>query len=185
MSSTNALNHGNARRDEPSYHAQNGNSSQQQTVNSRISNSHGADQQAFKRTLPSSIPPSASRAIPSSVFASDIRLSNLKDNTGNSLLHDAYKNRHQGVGPSTSGDKAYIRDSFTRGYDRDHLFYQNGGNRILPPSLVPGKAINPHFAISSESAYRSGIGDERSAENDERLIYEAALLVLHSVYHCV
>ncbi|XP_068489888.1 helicase-like transcription factor CHR28 isoform X2 [Phaseolus vulgaris] len=182
VSGTNAPNNRNARSDEPSYHAQNGNTSQQQTVNSRTSNSHSADyekmssQQPFKKILPPSLPPSATRALPSSLFASDIRLSKLKDNTGNSHLHDAYKNRRQGVGPSTSGDRGYIRDSFSRGFDGDHLFYQNGGNRILPPSLVPGKAITPHFAISSESAYRSGIADERSAENDERLIYEAALL---------
>ncbi|XP_022642223.1 helicase-like transcription factor CHR28 isoform X2 [Vigna radiata var. radiata] len=181
VSSTNALNHRIARRDEPSYHAQNGNTSLQQPVNSRISKSHGADyekmssQQAFKRTLPSTLQPSVTRALPSPLFASDIRLSNLKDSTDNSHLHDTYKNRRQGIGPSISGDRAYIRDSVFRGYDEGHLLYQNGGSRILPPSLVLGKAITPHFAISSESAYRSGIGDERSAENDERLIYEAAL----------
>ncbi|CAJ1977688.1 unnamed protein product [Sphenostylis stenocarpa] len=181
VSSTNALNHRIARRDEPSYHAQNGNTSQQQAVNSRISNSHGADyekmssQQAFRRTLPSSLQPSATRALHSSSFASDSRLSNLKDNASSSQLHDAYKNRRQGVGPSTSSDRGYIRDNFSRGYDEDRYLYQNGGNRILPSSLAPGKAIVPHFAISSESAYRSGAGDERSAENDERLIYEAAL----------
>ncbi|XP_014514431.1 helicase-like transcription factor CHR28 [Vigna radiata var. radiata] len=178
VSSTNALNHRIARRDERSYHAQNGNTSQQQTVNSQISKSHGEDyekmssQQAFKRTLPSTLQPSATRALPSPLFVSDIRSSNLKDNPGSSHLHDAYKNHRQGVGPSMSRD---IRDSVIRGHDEGHLLNQNSGNRILPPSLVLGKAITPHFAISSESAYHSGIGDERSAENDERLIYEAAL----------
>jgi len=141
--------------------------------------------QAFKRTLPSTLQPSATRALPSPLFVSDIRSSNLKDNTGTSHVHDAFKNRRQGVGPSISGDRGYIRDSLIRGHDEGHSLYQNGGNRILPPSLVLGKAITPHFAISSESAYRSGIGDERSAESDERLIYEAALQVLHVVYCCV
>ena len=189
VSSTNTLNHRIARRDEPSYHAQNGNTSQHQTVNSRISNNHGADyekmssQQAFKRTLPSSLQPSATRALPSS-FASDSRLRNLKDNASSSQLHDAYKNRPHGVGPSTSSDRGYIRENFGRGYDEDRFLYQNGGNRILPSPLMLGKVISPQFATSSESAYRSGAGDERAAESDERLIYEAALQVLHSVYHC-
>ncbi|KAH1190452.1 Helicase-like transcription factor CHR28 [Glycine max] len=180
VSSTNTLNHRIARRDEPSYHALNGNTSQQQTVSSRISNIHGADyekmssQQAFKRTLPSSLQPSATRALPSS-FASDSRLRNLKDNASSSQLHDAYKNRSHGVGPSTSSDRGYIRENFGRGYDEDRFLYQNGGNRILPSPLMLGKVISPQFATSSESAYRSGAGDERAAESDERLIYEAAL----------
>lgn len=52
---------------------------------------------------------------------------------------------------------------------------QNGGTRALPPSLMTGKTITPPFASFSESAYRSGVGDERAPETDERLIYEAAL----------
>ncbi|KAG4984687.1 hypothetical protein JHK87_029436 [Glycine soja] len=180
VSSTNTLNHRIARRDEPSYHAQNGNTSQHQTVNSRISNNHGADyekmssQQAFKRTLQSSLQPSATRALPSS-FAPDSRLRNLKDSTNSSQLHDAYKNRPHGVGPNTSSDRGYIHENFGRGYDEDRFLYQNGGNRILPSPLMLGKAISPQFATSSESAYRAGAGDERAAESDERLIYEAAL----------
>lgn len=183
VSSTNTLNHRIARRDEPVFHAQNGNTSHYQTVNSRISNTHGADyekmssQQAFKRTLPLSLQPSASRAHPSSSFASDSRFSNLKDNVSSSQLHDAYKNRRPGVGPSTSSDRGYIHE--------DRFLYQNGGIRTLPSPLILGKAITPQFASSSESAFRSGAGDERAAENDERLIYEAALQVLHGVYHCV
>ena len=143
-----------------------------------------SSQQAFKRTLPSSLQPSATRALPSS-FASDSRLRNLKDNASSSQLHDAYKNRPHGVGPSTSSDRGYIHENFGRGYDEDRFLYQNGGNRILPSPLMLGKAISPQFATSSESAYRAGAGDERAAESDERLIYEAALQVLHAVYHCV
>ncbi|XP_027363247.1 helicase-like transcription factor CHR28 isoform X2 [Abrus precatorius] len=181
MSSTNTLNHRIAQRDEPSYHTQNGNTSQNQTVNSRISNTHVTDyekmssQQAFKRTLPSSLQASATRALPSSSFASDSRLSNLKDNMNSSQFHDAYKNRRHGSGPSTSNDRGYIRDGFSRGNDEDRFLFQNGGIRILPSSLMLGKGIAPQFASSSESAYRSGAGDERASENDERLIYEAAL----------
>ncbi|TKY50678.1 Transcription termination factor 2 [Spatholobus suberectus] len=181
VSSTNTLNHRIVRRDELSYHAQNGNTSQHQTVNSGISNTHGADyekmssQQAFKRTLPSSLQPSVTRALPSSSFASDNRLSDLKDNVSSSQHYDAYKNRRHGVGPSTSSDRGYIHDNFSRGNDEDRFFHQNGGIRIHPSSLMLGKAITPQFASSSESAYRSGVGDERASGNDERLIYEAAL----------
>lgn len=181
VSSTSTLNHRITRRDEPVFHAQNGNISQYQTVNSRISNIHGADyekmssQQAFTRTLPSSLQPSATRALPSSSFASDSRFNNFKDNLTSSQLHDAYKNRHPGVGPSTSSDRGYIRDNFGRGSDENRFLYQNGGIRTLPSSLMLGKAISAPFASSSESAYRPGAGDERAAENDERLIYEAAL----------
>ncbi|XP_020223228.1 helicase-like transcription factor CHR28 [Cajanus cajan] len=179
VSGTNTLNH-IARRDEPSYHAQNGNTSQHQTVNSRISNNHNADyermssQQALKRTLPSSLQPSATRALPSSTFASGSRLSNL-NNGSSSQLQDAYKNRRHGVGPSTSSDKGYFRENFSRGNDEDRFFYQNVGIRNLPSSMMLGKGITPQFASSSESAYRPGAGDERASGNDERLIYEAAL----------
>ncbi|KAL5066772.1 hypothetical protein RYX36_017659 [Vicia faba] len=154
-----------------------GNTSQHQTVNSRISNSHGIDyekmssQQALKRTLPSSFHSSETRAFLPSSFAPNNRVSNLSS----SQLHDAYKSRHHGVGPSTSSEKGFFRDNFGRGNDGDRFMNQNGGTRALPPSLMIGKAITPPFATSSEPAYRSGVGDERAPETDERLIYEAAL----------
>ncbi|KAI5401818.1 Helicase-like transcription factor chr28 [Lathyrus oleraceus] len=155
----------------------NGNTSQHQTVNSRISNYHGTDyekmssQQAFKRTLPSSFQSSETRAFPPSSFAPNNRVSYLSS----SQLHDAYRSRHHGVGPSTSGEKGFFRDNFGRGNDGDRFMNQNGGTRALPPSLMTGKTITPPFASFSESAYRSGVGDERAPETDERLIYEAAL----------
>ena len=178
--------------EEPSYHAQNGNTSQYQTVNTRSSNTSGADyekmssQEAFKRNLPLTLQPSASRAPPSSLsFAPDSRLSNLKDNMSSSQLHDTYRNRRHGVGPSMISDKSYIRDNYSRGSDEDRFMPQNGGIRILPTSLMLGKPITPQFASSSESAYRSGAGDERASGNDERLIYEAIVEVSHAIYHCV
>ncbi|KAK7280653.1 hypothetical protein RJT34_25719 [Clitoria ternatea] len=180
VSSTNTLNQRAGRRDEPSYHTQNGNASHSQTVNPRISNAHGADyekmssQQAFKRTLPSSFQPSATRSLPSSSFAADSRLNNLKDNLSSSHIHDTYKNRRLGIGPSTSSDRGYIRNNFSRGNDEDRFLYQNDGIRMLPPSLMLGKGITPQFASSSESVLRPGAGDGAS-ETDERLIYQAAL----------
>jgi len=181
-SSSNVFNHSQVKpNNQPG--PSNGSTSQHQTVNSRISNSNGAgyekmsSQQAFNRTLPPSFQSSASRALPPSSFAPNNRLSNLS----NSQLHDAYKSRHHGVGPSSSGEKGFFRDG--RGNDGDRFTNQNGGTRALPPSLMLGKAITPPFAGSSESAYRSGAGDERAPETDERLIYEAALQVFHYVCH--
>lgn len=175
-SSSNVFNHSQVKpNNQPG--PSNGSTSQHQTVNSRISNSNGAgyekmsSQQAFNRTLPPSFQSSGTRALPPSSFAPNNRLNNLSS----SQLHDAFKNRHHGVGPSTSGEKGFFRDNFGRGNDGDRFTNQNGGIRALPPSLMLGKAITPPFASSSESAYRSGAGDERAPETDERLIYEAAL----------
>ncbi|KAK7270127.1 hypothetical protein RIF29_23047 [Crotalaria pallida] len=182
-SSNNSLNHRVAQRDEPSYRTQNGNANQ--LVNTRISNTFGSDyekmssHQAFKRTLPLSLQPSATKALPSSSFAPDIRSSNLKDHMSSSQFHDTYKNRRLGVGPSMTGDKSYIRDNYNRGNDEDRFMFPNGGMRILPSSLAHGKAINPQFTSSSESTFRSGAVDERASANDERLVYEAALQELY------
>lgn len=177
-SSSNVFNHSQVKpNNQPG--PSNGSTSQHQTVNSRISNSNGAgyekmsSQQAFNRTLPPSFQSSASRALPPLSFAPNNRLSN----SSSSQLHDAYKSRHHGVGPSSSGEKGFFR-----GNDGDRFMNQNGGTRALPPSLMLGKAITPPFASSSEM-YRSGAGDERAPETDERLIYEAALQVFHYVCH--
>ncbi|MED6197118.1 Helicase-like transcription factor chr28 [Stylosanthes scabra] len=159
LSSKNGLNQRVAHREEPSYHAQNGNTSQ-------------SPQQAFKRALPLTLNPSTTRVPPSSSFAPDRRLSNLKDNVNNSQFFDTNRNRPHGVGPSTLSDKSYNRGSFMRGSDDDRLMHQNGVIRVLPPSLMHGKSIPPQFASSSEPAFR-GAGDERAPESDERLIYEA------------
>ncbi|XP_050893023.1 helicase-like transcription factor CHR28 isoform X3 [Lathyrus oleraceus] len=135
----------------------NGNTSHHQTVNSRISNSHGTDyekmssQQAFKRTLP----PSETRAFPSSSFAPNNRVSNLSS----TQLHDAYRSRHHGV-----GEKGFFHDNFGRGNDGDRFMNQNGGTRALPPTFMIGKTITPPFDSSS----KSGVGDERAR-------YEAAI----------
>ncbi|KAL1295687.1 hypothetical protein HN51_056534 [Arachis hypogaea] len=160
VSSKNGLNQRVARREEPSYHAQNGNTSQ-------------STQQAFKRALPQTVHPYTSRVPPSSSFAPDSRLSNLKDNMNNSQFFDTYRNRPHGVGPSTMNDKAYNRGPFMRGSDEDRFMHQNGVIRVLPPSLMHGKSVPPQYASSSEPAFRSGAGDERAPGSDERLIYEA------------
>ncbi|CAH2036333.1 unnamed protein product [Thlaspi arvense] len=50
------------------------------------------------------------------------------------------------------------------------------GARILPPSVAHGTAASTsHFNGSSEPLHRNGVGEDRGSENDERLIYQAAL----------
>ncbi|ESQ47881.1 hypothetical protein EUTSA_v10020061mg [Eutrema salsugineum] len=50
------------------------------------------------------------------------------------------------------------------------------GVRILPPSMAHGTSASPlHFAGSSDPMHRIGISGDRNSENDERLIYQAAL----------
>lgn len=52
------------------------------------------------------------------------------------------------------------------------------GTRILPPSVAHGTSASPsHFNGLSDPMHRNGIGEERNSENDERLIYQAALQV--------
>ncbi|XP_028767010.1 helicase-like transcription factor CHR28 [Neltuma alba] len=136
--------------------SENGNTSQFQTINSRIAKSSGADyekipsQQALKRTLLSSPLPAATKPLPSSL---------------------------QSFAPGSSmiSEQSTLRDSYGRGND-ERVMYQNGGIRILPPPMIHGKSIsNTQLASSSEAVYRSGPGEERASENDERLIYQAAL----------
>ncbi|KAG7657042.1 P-loop containing nucleoside triphosphate hydrolase [Arabidopsis suecica] len=54
------------------------------------------------------------------------------------------------------------------------------GTRILPPSVAHGTSASPsHFNGLSDPMHRNGIGEERNSENDERLIYQAALQELN------
>ncbi|XP_050270956.1 helicase-like transcription factor CHR28 isoform X1 [Quercus robur] len=154
------------------YATVNGNESDSWTVNSRIANLSGAEyekissQQALKRTLPPSLQPSA----PST------RLNNLVENVGSSQVRDAYGNSYHSAGPSVSNSKGHLRDQFSWGKNDEVMMYENSGSRILPPSLMHGKAISSNqFASTSDPLYRSMVGEDRNAGNDERLVYQAAL----------
>lgn len=54
------------------------------------------------------------------------------------------------------------------------------GVRILPPSMTT-HGISPssplHYGGPSDPIHRVGVGEDRNSENDERLIYQAALQV--------
>ncbi|KAL5543034.1 hypothetical protein UlMin_010744 [Ulmus minor] len=145
-----------------------GNRYQSQTVNPRISNISGTDverissQQALKRTLPSSILPSASRG----------------ESSSSNQFRNAYGSSYP-AGPSSSTfSKSYTRDHSVVGIDNESFMYGNNGSRILPSSLMNGKSTAAtEFATSGDSAHRFGVGGERITGNgsDERLIYQAAL----------
>ncbi|EXB96365.1 SMARCA3-like protein 2 [Morus notabilis] len=136
----------------------NGNTNPSRTTNSRISNNHYHDyekissQQALKRTLPPSLLPSTSNA-------------------------ELSRNRNQILdGLSSDISKSYPRSYSSLGNDNEARIYGNSGNRILPPSLTHVKSTGAvQFGTASDSAHRSGIGEEKVAEADERLIYQAAL----------
>ncbi|KAE8100827.1 hypothetical protein FH972_018678 [Carpinus fangiana] len=154
------------------YYTDNGNVSQPGTVNSRIASLSGADyekissQQALTRTLPPSLQPSAPIT----------KLNSLAGNKGSSQVRDTYDSAYHSAGPSATSSKGYPRDQFSRSKNEEVIMYENSGNRILPPSLMHGKAtFSNQFAGSSDPSYRSMAGEERPAENDERLIYQAAL----------
>ncbi|CAN7028503.1 unnamed protein product [Brassica rapa subsp. trilocularis] len=56
------------------------------------------------------------------------------------------------------------------------------GDRLFPPSGAHGTAASTsHFNGGSDPLHRNGMGEDRSSENDERLIYQAALQVFISI----
>ncbi|KAF8054009.1 hypothetical protein N665_1356s0013 [Sinapis alba] len=113
-------------------------------------------QQAMKRTLPPSFnsPPNPSRS-------------------ANSISH--------GNGADYSSPGVDNKNTFGDGYRGAHaeIGIQRGMNgvRILPPSMTHGPSASPlHYGGPSDSMHRVvGIGEDRNSENDERLIYQAAL----------
>lgn len=157
-----------ARADDPPYFAGAGNVGQPSTINYRIANVSGADyeklssQQALKRTLPSSLQASEPNNKSNSVYSNGPR--------------DIYGNAHHLAGPSVTNSRGYSRDPYSKGNNDDIIMYENNGSRILPPSFVHGKS-SAQFPGSSEPMYHSMNGEERGAETDERLIYQAALEV--------
>ncbi|CAN8268981.1 unnamed protein product [Cochlearia groenlandica] len=138
-----------------------------ENVNTRVSNVYGVDheknssQQAQKRTLPPSfgLPPLPSR----SAHGVD---------SGNG-------SRFGGAGsPAVSvvGNKSTFGDRYRGDHAEIGVHRGINGVRVLPPSLTRGTSGSPlHYPGASDPVHRSGIGEDRNSENDERLIYQAAL----------
>ncbi|XP_043716055.1 helicase-like transcription factor CHR28 [Telopea speciosissima] len=79
-----------------------------------------------------------------------------------------------------NGTSSYIPDNHGKSYqsyhnDDDVIMYENRGSRLLPPSLMQVKSTSSLYSSSSDPAYHLHLGEERSAENDERVIFQAAL----------
>ncbi|GMH12486.1 hypothetical protein Nepgr_014327 [Nepenthes gracilis] len=117
--------------------------------------------QSVKRTLPSSFQPSVPHG----------KLNNSRDNEGSSR-HDIGRSYHL-AGPSGLTSKNYVNDNVKRG-NGDVILLDNNGSRTLPPSLMRGRPAPTQYNSSSDSLH-FGIGEERIAGHDERLIYQAAL----------
>lgn len=154
----------------------NGNTNQPRTVNYQIGNGSGREferlssQQALKRTLP----PSIQLSRPSAKASTSL------ENTSTSHAQDTYRNSYHSAGPSFHNGKDYARDHNIGSINRELVMYENNGSRILPPSLMHGKSVSStQFAGLKDPIYRSGTGEERVTENDERLVYQAAVEVLN------
>ncbi|KAK9275422.1 hypothetical protein L1049_022686 [Liquidambar formosana] len=160
-----------AQANDSSYSTENGKVGQPQIFNSQNSDIYGMDygkyssQQALKRTLPSSLQP----------HVANTKLNNLVENVGSSQIRDSGKS-YPSAGSSLNNGKNYMKNHFGSGNDDEVIMYEKNGSRILPPSLMHGKSIlMTQYASSSGPVYHSGLGEERDAGNDERLIYQAAL----------
>ncbi|CAF2055009.1 helicase-like transcription factor CHR28 [Brassica napus] len=82
----------------------------------------------------------------------------------------------RGVYAATPGNNG----NFGGGYGGFHDGIGSGrvinGDRLFPPSGAHGTgASTSHFNGGSDPLHRNGMGEDRSSENDERLIYQAAL----------
>ncbi|OVA07399.1 SNF2-related [Macleaya cordata] len=118
-----------------------------------------------------------SRTLPPS-FHSTASTSKLKasfENGSSSQIPITHGKSYHSVGANITDHQVYGKDHLGRQDNDDVVMYEPSGSRVLPSSLMHGKAhTNSQSAISSESAHRSGV-EERPAENDERLIFQAAL----------
>lgn len=118
--------------------------------------------QVSKRILPPSLKPHVRGS------------SNLIGNLGSSHRREAYARSY----PAQDFPN-HVKDQLGRECDDEVLMYDKNGTLILPKPLMP--RISPstaHHTTSADPSFRSGTGEERYGEYDERLIYQAALQVL-------
>uniref|UniRef100_A0A1J3JUT9 Putative SWI/SNF-related matrix-associated actin-dependent regulator of chromatin subfamily A member 3-like 2 n=1 Tax=Noccaea caerulescens TaxID=107243 RepID=A0A1J3JUT9_NOCCA len=75
-----------------------------------------------------------------------------------------------------AGNKGSVGDSYVGPRDGIGMGRVINGARILPPSVMHGAAASTsHFNGLSEPMHRNGVGEDRNSQNDERLVYQAAL----------
>ncbi|XP_010479492.1 PREDICTED: helicase-like transcription factor CHR28 [Camelina sativa] len=91
-----------------------------------------------------------------------------------------FRGHYSSPSVSTSGNKSSIGDRYSGAHDELGIVRVTNGTRILPSSMAHGTSVPPsHVNGFSEPMHRNGIGEERNSENDERLIYQAALQELN------
>ncbi|XP_074274154.1 helicase-like transcription factor CHR28 isoform X1 [Silene latifolia] len=119
--------------------------------------SYGYQQDSNKRVLPSSLQPSGTRSKPNNYWE------NLSSSRcGN---NDGFYNP---VALGEANSSSFARDSFSRGNLNDQHTFDGSRPRILPHTLLRGKAV------SNDPLQNMGFGEER-VSGDESVIYQAAL----------
>ncbi|KAL2541270.1 SNF2 domain-containing protein/helicase domain-containing protein/zinc finger protein-related [Abeliophyllum distichum] len=123
-----------------------------------------SSRQALKRALPATFQPSTSSA----------RSNNLVENA----IPETYAKVNQSAWSNFSNGKN--SDNFTGVNLSESPLYENRGNRLLPSSLFLGKsALTNPYAGSNDSLHHPVVGEEKTTDADERLIFQAALKDLH------
>ncbi|CAH8390854.1 unnamed protein product [Eruca vesicaria subsp. sativa] len=123
-----------------------------------LMNGHMGSQQGVKRVLPPSFirPPMPLRP----------------DIVGTSNGNGSHFRGVYGATPSASAS-GYNGNGFGGVHDGVGMGRVINGERLFPPSGAG--ASTSHFNGGSDPLHRNGVGEDRSSETDERLIYQAAL----------
>nr|AMP82929.1 LRR receptor-like serine/threonine-protein kinase [Catalpa bungei] len=143
------------------------------SISDRLVTSHEtySSHQPLKRALPASFQPSTS----------NVRSNNIVENVGAGEIRETYGISSQNAAWSNSSNgKNIMKENFIRASGNDSSLHEKKGNRLLPPSLMPGKhsSANP-FVSPNDSFHHTGIGEERPAGADERFVFQAAVQDLH------
>lgn len=79
---------------------------------------------------------------------------------------------------SASGNNGNIGGSYGGFHDGIGMGRVINRDKLFPPSGPHATAASTsHFNGGSDPLHRNGVGEDRSSENDERLVYQAALQV--------
>ncbi|XP_042518707.1 helicase-like transcription factor CHR27 isoform X2 [Macadamia integrifolia] len=127
-------------------------------------------QQNSGRILPPSLHP----------FSTSTKSKTSLENGARSYIPDTYGKSYNFGGATATDHNFYMKDHLVKGNDNDAIVCENKGSRLLPPSLTQAKSTGFSFGGSNDPVFRPHVGEERSAENDERIIFQAALQVIFS-----
>ncbi|CAH9147175.1 unnamed protein product [Cuscuta epithymum] len=124
-------------------------------------------QQSLKRVPPTPLHPSGSFS----------RAITVVEDVGGTHIRQPQKPSYQSERTSsTDALTIYTNGHSSRGISNEYFGSDNMGSRLLPPSLMHGKsAVGASYTGASNPLHPPGVGDDRAAGNDERIIYQAAL----------